>query len=133
MQDRLRKFRRIEAVQEQMHRRAEAELLRLERALAAAAEERRAILAAVNGDTYLPFMAGVAARRLRGIETEIARLQAERAAQQARALEQGMRLRRAERLVERYAGEADTAAERAALAEAIENAAGRTRASFPPA
>lgn len=128
-----RKCRRIEDVQRQLHRRAEAELARLERALEAAAVERRDIFAVMNNETFAPVVVAAAARRLRVIDEAMARLRREADAQRARTLEAAMRLKHAERLAGNAGRQARAQSERSALDEALEAAIARGCASFPPA
>ncbi|MCK0207930.1 hypothetical protein MWN33_07770 [Starkeya koreensis] len=133
MREALRKCRRIEAVQDQLHRRAEAEAARLERALADVDAERRAVLAAMSHEDFAPLMIAAAARRLRGLDAEMARLRAELEAQRARVREAAIRLKLAEGLSEKAGVQARAHDERRALDEALEAAVARSHASFPPA
>lgn len=133
MREALRKCRRIEAVQDRLHQRAEAEAARLERALAEADAERRAVLAAMGHEDFGPLMIAVAARRLRGLDDEMARLRAELEAQRVRALDAAIRLKLAEGLTAKAGVRAREHHERRALDEALEAAIARSHASFPPA
>ncbi|WP_371347792.1 hypothetical protein [Ancylobacter sp. IITR112] len=129
----LRKARRIEALQGQMHQRAESALAQLERALAGVERERREVLAVLNNEAIPSFVIALAAPRLRALDAEIARLQREVARQRAVALEAAMRLKRAERMTGKAAEHAHAAQERADLDDALEAFIARSGASFPPA
>lgn len=129
----LRKARRIEAVQGQMHQRAESALARLERAQAEVEQERRDIMAVLNNEAVAPLVIALAAPRLRALDIRIGRLRHEVAAQKAVALEAAMRLKRAERLTGKATEHATAAQERANLDEALEAFIARGGASFPPA
>ncbi|WP_018387934.1 hypothetical protein [Ancylobacter sp. FA202] len=129
----LRKARRIEAVQGQMHQRAESALARIERAQADVERERRDIMAVLNNEAIAPFVIALAAPRLRALDAQIGRLQHEAAAQRAVALEAAMRLKRAERMTGKAEANAHAAEERASLDEALEAFIARGSASFPPA
>lgn len=129
----LRKARRIESVQGQMHQRAESALAQLERALAEVQRERGEVLAVLNNEAVPSFVIALAAPRLRALDAQIARLQQEVAQQKVVALDAAMRLKRAERLTGKAAARANAAQERADLDDALEAFIARSGASFPPA
>lgn len=129
----LRKARRIEALQGQMHQRAESALAQLQRALAEVERERREVLAVLDNEAVPSFVVAVAAPRLRALDARIGQLRQEVARQRAVALEAAMRLKRAERLTGRAEEHANAAQERANLDDALEAFIARGGASFPPA
>lgn len=129
----LRKARRIESVQGQMHQRAESALAQLERSLAEVQRERGEVLAVLNNEAVPSFVIALAAPRLRALDAQIARLQQEVAGQKVVALDAAMRLKRAEHLTGKAAAHANAAQERADLDDALEAFIARSGASFPPA
>lgn len=133
MTERLKKAKRIEALQGRLQQRADTELIRLERALADAESRRREVMAVMNDEWLAPIVVGFVARRLKALDAEIEQLGVAILAQKEVALREAMRLKRAERATGHVSEEARQIADRASLDEALESALLRSGASFPPA
>ncbi len=121
MNRRAQKARRILEVQEQLHRIEDWRTADLRRKLAELEESQRALICALNEDEALHglFLDSMA-RRLRLLAEESAQTAREKEAQENRLLEQGQRLKCAERLsttADRQATRASTRKELLEIAE----------------
>ena len=102
MERRLKKIERIRAVQEKMHRLAEAKLAALDRERQENASNQETLVSAFNRDDPLhgAFVEAMA-RRLAILAREAATLQAAREAQNRALTEAGLKLRRTEKMNDR--------------------------------
>ena len=102
MQRRLKKIERVLAVQEKLHRLAEWRLAALDREKAEVAGSQAALLGAFNRDEALHgLFVEAMARRLTALAREAERINRARDAQSRRLAEEGLRLKRVERMTER--------------------------------
>ena len=102
MNDRLKKIERIRAVQEKMHRVAEARLAALNREQQENAADQETLVGALNRDDPLHgAFVDAMARRLATLAREAAKIQAAREAQNRALTEAGLKLRRTEKMNDR--------------------------------
>lgn len=124
--ERLRKIRRIQRVQEDLHRLAEWRLAVLAREERALAERQEALIASLNEDDVLHgLFVEAMARRLKSLAGEAERLRAAQEAQTERVLDEARRLKRAERMGDRAAADHRRGAEKRDLQALIEAMASR--------
>jgi hypothetical protein len=104
MNRRLRKIERLLALQEQLHRLAEWKLAALDRKKAELASDQASLVGALNRDDPLHgvFIEAMA-RRLNALAREADRVNRARAAASRRLTEEGLTLKRAERMTVRAA------------------------------
>jgi hypothetical protein len=121
MKNRLEALEKIERLYKQMHDLAVWRLAALERERDELVEDHRAILAAMERDTFAfgPLATG-AARRIRALEVKIAAANAECDAQAKKALEQGTRAKLADRALGEVEARHRDQQQRKDLAELIE-------------
>ena len=97
--DRLRKIRRIQRVQEDLHRLAEWRLATLAREERVLAERQEALIASLNDEDELHgLFVEAMARRLKALAGEAERVHAAHEVQADRVLDEARRLKRAERM-----------------------------------
>jgi len=102
MQRRLKKIERVLSVQEKLHRLAEWQLAAVDREKAEVAGSQAALLDAFNRDGALHgLFVEAMAKRLTALAREADRLDRARATQSRRLLEEGLKLKRVERMTER--------------------------------
>jgi hypothetical protein len=134
MNHRLAKVARIAAVQKQIHRLAEWQLIDLRRREETLREQSRELITCLNDDTALHglFVAPMA-KRLTSIGIETGAVSKACEAQSERVLSEGRKLRHAERIYDRTAAGARREAEKVLLGEVIEAALTRPTAAAGPA
>jgi len=99
MDRRLKKIERIRTVQERLHQLAEWKLGELDREKAELASGQKALIEALNQDEHLQgLFVEAMARRLNALARETDRVNLARAAQNRRLVEEGLRLKRTERM-----------------------------------
>ncbi|WP_051357063.1 hypothetical protein [Azorhizobium doebereinerae] len=125
MKDRLKKARRIVAVQEQMHRQAEWRLAEIGRAKAETERVSAELITTLNGDTFGPLLVEVVAKRLKVVAAETERLAAEQGRQSVRVRDEALRLKRAERMKEGVSRDHDRHQEQKMVAGILEGVAAR--------
>lgn len=133
MADRLKKLRRIQAVQADLHKLAEWRLAVLARKEQELAEDQEALIGTLNSDDslhglFVPAMA----RRLRALAGETEVVRAARETQTERVLEEAKRLKRTERMSDRAAVDHARESEKVELQRLVEGLIARRRdASLP--
>jgi hypothetical protein len=133
MSRRLKSLSRLVAVQRQLHHAEEARLAVLKRDEAGVDHEKRALIAALNGDDALRgLFLDAAVRRMKALTEKGDALRRAREAQVREVLRHGARLKQAERMLAVARQQARRDGEKAALSEVIEEIAART-ASLPQA
>jgi hypothetical protein len=126
MDRRLAKISRIVAVQKQMHRLAEWQLIDLQRQEAELQERARLLIESLNGDTPLHgLFVESTAKRLRRVGMASGAVAKARETQTERVVGERRKLRHVERIEEATALEAEREAEKSRLEQIIENASGR--------
>ncbi|GGF47954.1 hypothetical protein GCM10007301_04080 [Azorhizobium oxalatiphilum] len=125
MKDRLRKARRIVAVQEQVHRQAEWRLADIHRQKVENERLRDELITTLNGDTFGPLLVEVVAKRLKAVAAESQRIAAEQERQDARVREEALRLKRAERMKENVNRDVERHQEQLMVAGILEGVAAR--------
>jgi uncharacterized coiled-coil protein SlyX len=119
--DRLRKARRIMAVQAQLHRLAEWRLAALVREEGELDASQQQLIGTLNEDAALHgLFVDAMARRLRALARETDRVKAAQEEQSRRLLEEAMRLKRAERMADRIGKEERRAGEKRDLQRLLE-------------
>ena len=109
MNPRLKKIERIHAVQEKMHRLAEAKLAALDREQRENAADQETLVGAFNRDNPLHgAFVEATARRLAVLAREAAKIQTAREAQNKALTEAGLKLRRTEKMNDRVRREVRT-------------------------
>lgn len=99
MNRRLKKIDRIRDVQERLHQLAEWKLAQLDREKAELAEGEKALIEALNQDDHLQgLFVEAMAKRLNALARETDRVNRARIAQNRRLVEEGLRLKRTERM-----------------------------------
>jgi len=130
--ERLRKIRRIQRVQEDLHRLAEWRLSVLAREERVLAERQEALIASLNEDDVLHgLFVEAMARRLKTLAGEAERLRAAQEVQTERVLDEARRLKRAERMGDRAAADHRRGSEKRDLAALIEALAARPEPGRP--
>jgi hypothetical protein len=115
------RLHRMLALQRQLHRIEEWKLADLDQTLEALAASQDGLIRALNEDDALQgLFIDATARRLRALSEEAARVETERTAQLARLIEHAARKACAERLVEAADGQAESAANKKQLLDAID-------------
>lgn len=133
MADRLKKLRRIQAVQADMHRLAEWRLAVLTRKEQQLTDDQTALIGTLNSDDTLHglFVAAMA-RRLRALAGETEVVRAAKETQADKVLEEAKRLKRTERMSDRAAVEHERSLEKVELQRLVEALVARRRdASLP--
>ncbi len=99
MDKRLKKIERVRAVQERLHQMAEWKLAQLDREKAELANGEKALIEALNQDEHLQgLFVEAMAKRLNALARETERVNRARIAQNQRLVEEGLRLKRTERM-----------------------------------
>jgi hypothetical protein len=131
MNKRLQSVGRILEAQRQLYRAAEWQLARLKRQEADLEAEQLSLIAALNDDQALQgLFIEATANRLRAVAKRIEAARQARERQEAELAEQAVRVKRAERLADSVELEHRRAEERRELAQIVEQAVGRSRASL---
>jgi hypothetical protein len=130
--DRARKAARLVKVQARLHDLAESRLAKLVREGAELRKAEEELLGTMNADGVLHgLFVDVLARRLKSLAKEAERNGAEQVAQQAKVLEEAMRLKRTERLAEEAAREQRLTDERKSFQALLDAVAVKRDASLP--
>jgi hypothetical protein len=99
MDRRLKKIERIRIVQERLHQLAEWKLAELDREKAELADGQKALIEALNEDDHLQgLFVEAMAKRLNALAREADRVNRARIAQNRHLVEEGLRLKRTERI-----------------------------------
>jgi hypothetical protein len=99
MDRRWKKIERVKAVQERLHQMAEWKLAQLDREKAELAAGQKALIEALNQDDHLQgLFVEAMAKRLNALARETDRVNRARIAQNQRLVEEGLRLKRTERM-----------------------------------
>lgn len=101
MSARIRKARRLAALQDQLHRASEWKLAGIRTDISENEGTRTALLSTLTDDTLGPLLVEVAARRLKAVAQERAALGQAEDAQKGKVLEEAQRLKRAERMLDK--------------------------------
>ena len=132
MDHRLKKIERILAVQERLHQLAEWKLARLDREGAELKSGQESLVDALNKDeTFHGLFVDAMARRLNALAKESERVSRAREAQSRRLSEEGLRLRRTERITERVRREYLKSLGKRGFEELLDLIAGKDDASLP--
>jgi hypothetical protein len=132
MNRRLRKIERLLALQEQLHRLAEWKLAALDRKQAELASDQASLIGALNRDDPLHgvFIEAMA-RRLNALAREADRVNRARAAASRRLAEEGLTLKRAERMTVRARRQYEEILGKRGFADLIDRLAKPDDASLP--
>jgi hypothetical protein len=132
MNRRLRKIERLLALQEQLHRLAEWKLAALDRKKAELASDQASLVGALNRDDPLHgvFIEAMA-RRLNALAREADRVNRARAAASRRLAEEGLTLKRAERMTVRVRRQYEEILGKRGFADLIDRLAKPDDASLP--
>jgi hypothetical protein len=132
MNRRLRKIERLLALQEQLHRLAEWKLAALDRKKAELASDQASLVGALNRDDPLHgvFIEAMA-RRLNALAREADRVNRARAAASRRLTEEGLTLKRAERMTVRVRRQYEEILGKRGFADLIDRLAKPDDASLP--
>ncbi|MGU3496920.1 hypothetical protein ACLBXM_22990 [Xanthobacteraceae bacterium A53D] len=125
MKERLRKAKRIVAVQEQMHRQAEWRLAEIGRAEVENERVRGEMITTLNDDLFGPLLVEVVAKRLKAVAAEARRLEIEKTQQTSRVQQEALRLKRAERMQEGVSRDYEKHKEQIMVAGILEGVAAR--------
>lgn len=101
MSARIRKARRLAALQDQLHRASEWKLAAIRTDISENEGTRTALLSTLTDDTLGPLLVEVTARRLKTVAQERAALGQAEHAQKGKVLEEAQRLKRAERMLDK--------------------------------
>ncbi len=101
MSARIRKARRLAALQDQLHRASEWKLAGIRTDISENEGTRTALLSTLTDDTLGPLLVEVAARRLKAVAQERVALGQAEDAQKGKVLEEAQRLKRAERMLDK--------------------------------
>lgn len=130
--NRARKAARLVKVQARLHDLAESRLAKLVREAAELRKAEEELLGTMNADAVLHgLFIDVLARRLKNLAAEIERNRAEQEAQQAKVLEEAMRLKRTERLAEDASREQQLIDEKKSFQALLDAVAVKRDASLP--
>lgn len=122
--DRVVRLGRILKVQQQLHRAEEWRLAEIEQQIASLETDQRELIEALNADNGLEgLFLDATARRIRSLADTARLAEGDRAAQAAKVLETGARLKAAERLMQRAEAQARRDAEASDLREIMERLA----------
>lgn len=127
--DRLKRAKRLVAVQEQMRRVAEIELAATRERAAALEADRARLLVALSESAHGPMLLEATARRLRGLASEATAIEGQAAAQAEAVRERGLAQKRAEALAERRADDHRCEQDRRADLERLDGLAARPGAA----
>ncbi|WP_288584614.1 hypothetical protein [uncultured Methylobacterium sp.] len=127
--DRLKRAKRLVAVQEQMRQVAEIELAATRERAAALEADRARLLAALSESAHGPMLLEATARRLRGLASEATAIEGQAAAQAEAVRERGLAQKRAEALAERRADDHRREQDKRADLERLDGLAARPGAA----
>lgn len=125
MKERLRKARRIVAVQEQVHRQAEWRLADISRQKVENERLRSELITTLTHEMFGPLLVEVVAKRLKTAAAEGARIAAAQEQQDAKVREEALRLKRAERMHENVSRDVERHQEQLMVAGILEGVAAR--------
>jgi hypothetical protein len=132
MQTRLKKVERVLAVQEQLHRLAQWKMAALERAKAENADGQAGLLSALNADTELHgLFIEAMTRRLTALARDAERLERARRVMEEQLSEEGLKLKRTERMTDRVRREDQRGRDKRLFQDLLETLARARDASLP--
>lgn len=132
MQNRLKKIERVLAVQEQLHRLAQWKMAALEREKADNAGGQADLLSALNEDNQLHgLFVDAMTRRLTALSREAARLERARRAMEQQLSEEGLKLKRTEKMTDRVRREHIRGRDKRLFQDLLETLAKARDASLP--
>ncbi len=132
MNRRLKKIERVLAVQAQLHRLAEWKLAALDHKKAELASDEASLVGALNRDDPLHgLFVEAMARRLNALARETDRVNLARAAASRRLAEEGMALKRVERMTARVRRQYEQILGKRGFAELLDRLASSDNASLP--
>jgi len=130
MKQRRKSLEKILLLQDQLHKLSAWKLAALDQQRAALEETQKATIEAIDRDAIANgILVASATHRLRGIDKQIAVVKAQHVKQAQVALEQGVRTKLAERLVEKVDAKHRKQQERSDLGDLIERSLGKNSAS----
>jgi hypothetical protein len=130
MKQRRKSLEKILLLQDQLHKLSAWKLAALDQQRAALEETQKATIEAIDRDAIANgILVASATHRLRGIDKQIAVVKAQHVKQAQVALEQGVRTKLAERLVEKVDAKHRKQQERRDLGDLIERSLGKNNAS----
>ncbi len=132
MRDRLKKVERVLAVQEQLHRLAQWRMAALEREKAENADGQVNLLSALNTDNQLHgFFVEAMTRRLTALARDAERLERTRRVMEQKLSEEGLKLKRTERMTDRVRREHQRGHDKRLFQDLLETLAKARDASLP--
>ena len=132
MHNRLKKVERVLAVQEQLHRLAQWKMAALERAKAENADGQAGLLSALNADTELHgLFIEAMTRRLTALARDAERLERARRVMEEQLSEEGLKLKRTERMTDRVRREDQRGRDKRLFQDLLETLARARDASLP--
>ncbi|MEW6256084.1 MAG: hypothetical protein AB1592_09015 [Pseudomonadota bacterium] len=131
MSARIRKARRLAALQDQLHRASEWKLAAIRSDITENEGTRTALLSTLTDDTLGPLLVDVASRRLKTVARERAALGQAEDAQKGKVLEEAQRLKRAERMLDKVRAADAVAREKADFDTLLDQVAAKSARSEP--
>jgi hypothetical protein len=130
--DRLKKVERVLAVQEQLHRLAQWKMAALERQKTENADNQVGLLAALNADNELHgLFVDAMTRRLAALARDAERLERARQAMEQQLAEEGLKLKRTEKMTHRVRREHTLGRDKRLFQDILETLAKARDASLP--
>lgn len=132
MRDRLKKIERVLAVQEQLHRLAQWKMAALERKKAENVQGQAGLLSALNADNELHgLFVDAMTRRLAALARDAERLERARRAMEQKLSEEGLKLKRTEKMTHRVRREDTLGRDKRLFQDILETLAKARDASLP--